>query len=81
MAFTLSSTPKPTRVYPVVALREGVVFPHTDAHLTFGRPKSNAGIEAAIRADKQIIFVAQKQPIATPQPEDLYTIGILILIQ
>ncbi|HJZ05640.1 endopeptidase La [Candidatus Amesbacteria bacterium RIFCSPHIGHO2_01_FULL_48_32] len=81
MAFTLSSTPKPTRVYPVVALREGVVFPHTDAHLTFGRPKSNAGIEAAIRADKQIIFVAQKQPIATPQPEDLYTIGTLCSVE
>src|SRR3990172_6518028 len=81
MAFSLSTSPKPTRVYPVVALREGVVFPHTEAHLTFGRPQSNAGIESALRGDKQVVFVAQRQPIPAPQATDLYSVGTLCTVE
>jgi ATP-dependent Lon protease len=66
---------------PVVALREGVVFPHTEAHLTFGRPKSNAAIEAALKTDKRVILVAQRQPTANPSPEDLYPVGTLCSIE
>lgn len=84
MAFTLSrsnpSLPTP-RVYPIIALREGVVFPHTEAHLTFGRPKSNAAIEAAVQTDKQVVFVAQKTPTATPGIPDLHTIGTLCVAE
>jgi len=39
---------KPEKTVPLVPLREGVVFPHTEAVLTFGRPRSNAGVEAAL---------------------------------
>ena len=89
MAFALdhsSSTPPAAgplapRSYPVVALREGVVFPHTEAHLTFGRPKSNSAIEAAIKLDKQIVFVAQKNTATSPSPEDLYDIGTLCVVE
>ena len=38
---------------PIIALKEGVVFPHTDPILTFGRPKSNAAVEAALADDKK----------------------------
>ncbi len=87
MAFTLSKiSAKPhltdeSQTLPLVALREGVVFPHTEAHLTFGRPKSNSAIEAAIKADKKIVLVAQKNSTANPQPEDLYDIGTLCTIE
>jgi len=88
MAFSLARTSnsnppsdESARVYPVVALREGVVFPHTEAHLTFGRAKSNAAIETALRSDKQIIFVSQKEPTPTPNPEDLYEVGSLCTIE
>lgn len=89
MAFSLSkispsnenNSPQVPRTYPVVALREGVVFPHTEAHLTFGRPKSSSAIEAALHGDKQIIFVAQTSPTPTPQTSDLYTIGTLCTIE
>lgn len=70
-----------SRVYPVIALREGNLFPHTEALLTFGRPKSNAGIETALKSDKQVIFVAQKQPVANPAWEDLYPVGTLAVIE
>src|SRR3989344_1184921 len=84
MAFSLthpSTLPTSFRVYPVVALREGVVFPFTEAHLTFGRAKSNLAIETAIKGDKQVVFVAQKQPVVNPQPEDLYQIGTLCVVE
>jgi len=77
MAFSLSTQ----RAYPVVALREGVVFPHTQAHLTFGRPKSNSAIEAALSADKRIVFVAQKHAIASPTPSDLHLVGTLCIVE
>ncbi len=67
--------------YPVIALREGVVFPHTDAVLTFGRPRSSAGIQAAFAADKQAVFVAQRQPVTNPEPQDLYEVGTLCVIE
>lgn len=69
------------KIYPIVALREGVVMPHTEPILTFGRPKSNAGIEAALRADKQVIFVAQKTPGDNPLRSELYDIGTLCIIE
>lgn len=86
MAFSLTSSDKNSpaaadRSYPVVALREGVVLPHTEAPLTFGRPRSSAGIEAAFKADKQVIFVAQKQPINNPSRQDLYDIGTLCVVE
>ena len=77
----ISLTPAPVPVYPIVALREGVVFPHTEAHLTFGRPKSNNAINAAIRHDKKIVFVAQKTPSPNPEPADLYSVGTMCEIE
>jgi ATP-dependent Lon protease len=79
MAFVLKQQEE--KIFPVIALREGVVMPHTEPVLTFGRPKSNAGIEAALRADKQVIFVAQKNPGDNPRREDLYDIGTLCIIE
>ncbi len=87
MAFSLTrtsakslTTDQPAGI-PVVALREGVVFPRTEAHLTFGRPKSNSAIEAALKADKKIILVAQKEPTASPRTSELYEIGTLCIVE
>jgi ATP-dependent Lon protease len=70
------------RTVPLVPLRDGVVFPHTEAVLTFGRPKSNAGVEAAFRTDRMIVFVSQKNPDkADPRLEDIYSVGTLCSIE
>jgi len=67
---------------PLVPLREGVVFPHTEVVLTFGRPKSLASVKAAFEADRLICFVAQKNPrLSDPKLTDLYKIGTLCTIQ
>lgn len=83
MAFSISTSKSLSaeKLYPVVALREGVVLPHTEAPLTFGRPRSSAGIEAAFKTDKQIVFVAQKQSINNPSRQDLYDIGTLCVVE
>ncbi len=84
MAFSLTQINKVSqsdRSYPVVALREGVVLPHTEAPLTFGRPRSSAGIEAAFKTDKYIVFVAQKQTVNNPGRDDLYDIGTLCIVE
>src|SRR3989344_4020563 len=84
MAFSITRSSSITplvKSYPVVALREGVVFPNTEAHLTFGRPQSTTAVEAAIKGDKQVDFVAQKNPVANPELTDLYQIGSLSTIE
>jgi len=70
------------RTVPLVPLRDGVVFPHTEAVLTFGRPKSNAGVEAAFRTDRLIVFVTQKNSQANePGMNDIYGVGTLCSIE
>ena len=83
MAFLLRQTSPTDMVLtlPVVALREGVVFPHTEASLAFGRPRSNAGVQAAFKGSKQIVLVAQKQSVNNPAWDDLYRIGTLCQIE
>jgi len=77
------SAKKPkTRTVPLVPLRDGVVFPHTEAVLTFGRPKSSAGVEAAFRTDRLVVFVTQKDPkTASPKQNDIYSVGTLCSLE
>lgn len=76
----LLSTPE-EKILPVVPLRDGVVFPSTEAVLTFGRAKSLAAIEAAFQKDKNIVIVMQKSPSTSdPVPTDLYYIGTVCQI-
>ncbi|HEX8420294.1 MAG TPA: endopeptidase La, partial [Sphingomonas sp.] len=63
--------------YPVLPLRDIVVFPHMIVPLFVGRDKSVAALEAAMEADKEIFLVAQLDPAQDdPAREDLYEIGV-----
>ncbi len=46
--------------YPVLPLRDIVVFPYMIVPLFVGREKSIAALEEVMRCDKQILLVAQK---------------------
>ena len=46
---------------PVLPLRDVVVYPHMVIPLFVGREKSIQALDAAMRADKRIMLVAQKQ--------------------
>jgi len=47
-------------LYPVLPLRDIVVFPYMIVPLFVGREKSIAALEEVMRADKQILLAAQK---------------------
>lgn len=63
--------------YPVLPLRDIVVFPHMIVPLFVGREKSVRALEDVMRGqDKQILLVTQKNPaLDDPSTTDLYTIG------
>ncbi len=63
--------------YPVLPLRDIVVFPHMIVPLFVGRDKSVAALEAAMTADKEIYLVAQIDPSEDdPTRDDLYSMGV-----
>lgn len=63
---------------PVLPLRDVVVYPHMVIPLFVGRDKSIDAIEAAMKDDKQLLLVAQRQAdIDEPEFENLYQAGTL----
>ncbi|UUL83215.1 endopeptidase La [Sphingomonas qomolangmaensis] len=63
--------------YPVLPLRDIVVFPHMIVPLFVGRDKSVAALEAAMADDKEIFLVAQLDPAQDdPGRDDLYDTGV-----
>jgi ATP-dependent Lon protease len=62
--------------YPLLPLRDVVVFPHMVIPLFVGRPKSIKAMETAMEAGKSILLVAQRSAAKDePTSEDLYKIG------
>ena len=65
-----------TTQYPLLPLRDVVVFPHMVIPLFVGRPKSIKAMETAMEAGKSILLVAQKSAAKDdPGPQDMYAIG------
>lgn len=63
-------------LYPVLPLRDIVVFPHMIVPLFVGREKSVRALEDVMQDDKQILLVAQKNAAQDdPEPEDIYAVG------
>ena len=68
-------------VYPVLPLRDIVVFPHMIVPLFVGREKSVRALEDVMRDDKQILLVAQKSAAQDdPAAGDIYSVGTISTI-
>ena len=64
--------------YPVLPLRDMVVFPHMIVPLFVGRDKSVRALEAVMSEDKQILLVTQIDHAAEdPGTEGMYRVGVL----
>jgi ATP-dependent Lon protease len=64
--------------YPVLPLRDIVVFPHMIVPLFVGREKSVLALEDVMKDDKQILLVTQKNAAQDdPTPGDIYEVGTL----
>src|SRR3982751_2360627 len=71
-----SKSPADSVQYPLLPLRDVVVFPHMVIPLFVGRPKSIKAMETAMEAGKSILLVAQKSAAKDdPGPQDMYAIG------
>src|SRR5579859_1958456 len=65
-------------LYPVLPLRDIVVFPHMIVPLFVGREKSVRALEDVMKDDKQILLVTQKNAAQDdPTPADIYSVGTI----
>ncbi|WP_444888609.1 endopeptidase La [Microbulbifer sp. VAAC004] len=64
--------------YPLLPLRDVVVYPHMVIPLFVGREKSIEALEEAMRRDKQVLLVAQRRASEDdPGAEDIYRVGTI----
>ncbi|MGS1017588.1 endopeptidase La [Allosphingosinicella humi] len=70
-----------TESYPVLPLRDIVVFPQMIVPLFVGRDKSVAALESAMEADKSIFLVSQLDPAEDdPDRDALYDLGVVATV-
>ncbi|MEL6311604.1 MAG: LON peptidase substrate-binding domain-containing protein, partial [Pseudomonadota bacterium] len=68
-----SQQPAVNGTYPVLPLRDIVVFPYMIVPLFVGREKSIAALEEVMRTDKHILLAAQKNAgDDDPETADIY---------
>src|SRR3990167_9460631 len=61
--------------YPVLSLRDVVVFPHMVIPLFVGREKSIQALDAVMGHDQKVVLLSQKDPtIDNPTKKDLYSV-------
>ncbi len=71
----------PADVLPLVAVRNVVLFPGTVLPVTMSRPRSIAAAQAAVRAERPIGVVLQREEeVEDPNPLDLHRIGTVAAI-
>ena len=64
--------------YPVLPLRDIVVFPHMIVPLFVGRDKSVRALEQVMNQDKQILLSSQRDPAEDdPSQDGIYDVGVL----
>ncbi|MBN1141081.1 MAG: endopeptidase La [Deltaproteobacteria bacterium] len=64
--------------YPLLPLRDVIIFPYMAIPLFVGRPRSIRALEEAVAKDKMIFLAAQRDSrVDDPELEDLYPFGTL----
>ncbi|WBX83139.1 endopeptidase La [Sphingosinicella microcystinivorans] len=70
-----------TETYPVLPLRDIVVFPQMIVPLFVGREKSVAALEAVMTANKNVLLLSQRDPAEEdPEGKDLYEVGTVATV-
>ena len=65
---------------PVLPLRGTVIFPGLTAPIAAGRPGTLRAIESALKGDRLVFAVAQRDNTEEPAPEILYSMGVIARI-
>ncbi len=75
---SIGAETNPDHIYPVLPLRDIVVFPGMIVPLFVGREKSVKALEEVMRDDKHILIVTQKNAQDDdPKPEEIYSTGTI----
>ena len=65
-------------IYPILPLRDLVMFPKMIAPLFIGRDSSIKALEAIDRLDSKILLIAQKDPTNdSPKANEIYKVGVV----
>ena len=68
-------------IYPLLPLRQTLVFPKMVAPLTVSREDSLAAVDIAMAEDQVLVAVAQRDPTEEePAPDDFYAVGVEIKV-
>ena len=71
----------PSKVLPVIPLRNAVLFPGVSFPIAAGRPGTLHAIETAMKSPEQLVFaVTQRQDLEAVTPELLHTVGTIASI-
>jgi ATP-dependent Lon protease len=65
---------------PVLPLRGTVIFPGLTAPIAAGRPGTLRAIESALKGDRLVFAVAQRDNADEPTPDILYSMGVIARI-
>jgi len=68
------------KTLPVLPLRGTVIFPGLTAPIAAGRPGTLRAIESALKSDRLVFAVAQRDNTDEPTPEILYSMGVIARI-
>jgi ATP-dependent Lon protease len=70
--------PSDIKRYPMVPIRDVVIFPYTKVAFKIGRPSSVRALEQAMTGERNIFLATQHDAtIDEPNPDQIYTIGTL----
>src|SRR2546423_14699076 len=71
-------TPADVARYPMVPIRDVVIFPFTKVAFKIGRPGSIRALEEAMASDRTIFLATQHDAtVDDPTPEQIYSVGTL----
>src|SRR5438046_10711250 len=65
---------------PVLPLRGTVIFPGLTAPIAAGRPGTLRAIESAVKGERLVFAVAQRDNTEEPTPDILYSMGVIARI-
>src|SRR5437868_11883120 len=78
--FSESDNMATRQTLPVLPLRGTVIFPGLTAPIAAGRPGTLRAIESALKAERLVFAVAQRDNTDEPTPDILYATGVIARI-
>lgn len=70
-----------SKKFPLLPLRDVIIFPHMVVPLFVGREKSIAALEEAAKYNNELFLVTQKDAsVLNPELADLYEVGVVVNI-